>query len=143
LIQKGEHSRNETLDYLCSYFDAGFTSVIAKLGLTGISAELGLAIRTCFVFVFVLAFAFVIVPSSQLSALTRSNYLGLALSALTTAVSWVFYYKAIKDGEVSTVAIIDKGSMVVAVLLAALILKEQITARTIAGPRSWWQDFSS
>jgi len=45
----------------------------------------------------------------------------------------VFYYKAIKDGEVSTVAIIDKGSMVVAVLLVALILKEQITARTIAG----------
>jgi transporter family protein len=45
----------------------------------------------------------------------------------------VFYYKAIKDGEVSTVAIIDKGSMVVAVLLSALILKEQITARTIAG----------
>jgi transporter family protein len=45
----------------------------------------------------------------------------------------VFYYKAIKDGEVSTVALIDKGSMLVAVLLAALILKEQITARTIAG----------
>ena len=45
----------------------------------------------------------------------------------------MFYYKAIKDGEVSTVAIIDKGSMVVAVLLSALILKEQITARTIAG----------
>jgi bacterial/archaeal transporter family protein len=45
----------------------------------------------------------------------------------------VFYYKAIKDGEVSSVAIIDKGSMVIAVLLAALILKEQITARTIAG----------
>jgi transporter family protein len=112
---------------------AGVTSVIAKLGLTGISAELGLAIRTCFVFVFVLAFALTIVPSSQLSALTRGNYLGLALSALTTAVSWVFYYKAIKDGEVSTVAIIDKGSMVIAVLLAALILKEQITARTIAG----------
>ena len=45
----------------------------------------------------------------------------------------MFYYKAIKDGEVSTVAIIDKSCMVVAVLLAALILKEQITARTIAG----------
>lgn len=112
---------------------AGFTSVIAKLGLAGISGELGLAVRTCFVFIFVLAFAILAVPGSQLSALSRGNYLWLGLSGVTTAVSWVFYYKAIKEGEVSTVALIDKGSMVVAVLLAFLILKEQITARTIAG----------
>jgi bacterial/archaeal transporter family protein len=118
---------------LISMLFAGFTSVIAKLGLSGISGELGLAIRTCFVFIFVLAFAVVTVPSSQLSALARSNYLWLALSGVTTAVSWIFYYKAIKDGEVSTVALIDKCSIVVSVLLAALILKEQITIRTITG----------
>ena len=118
---------------LISMVFAGFTSVIAKLGLAGISGELGLAIRTCFVFVFVLAFAVLTIPGSQLSILSRGNYLWLGLSGVTTAVSWVFYYKAIKDGEVSTVALIDKGSMVVAVLLAALILKEQITARTLIG----------
>ena len=118
---------------LISMVFAGFTSVIAKLGLTGISGELGLAVRTCFVFVFVLAFAVVTVPGGHLSALARGNYLWLGLSGVTTAVSWVFYYKAIKEGEVSTVALIDKGSMVVAVLLAFLILKEQITVRTFAG----------
>ena len=118
---------------LVSMVFAGFTSVIAKLGLSGISGELGLAVRTCFVFVFVLAFAVVTVPGSQLSTLGRTNYLWLGLSGLTTAISWVFYYKAIKDGQVSTVALIDKGSMVVSVLLAALILKEQMTARTITG----------
>lgn len=112
---------------------AGFTSVIAKVGLSGISSELGLAVRTCFVFVFVLAFAAVTVPTSQVSALGRSNYIWLGLSGITTAISWVFYYKAIKEGKVSTVALIDKGSVVVAVLLAAIILKEQITARTLAG----------
>ena len=118
---------------LISMVFAGFTSVIAKLGLAGISGELGLAIRTCFVFVFVLAFAVAAVPGGQLSALERTNYLWLGLSGVTTAVSWVFYYKAIKEGQVSTVALIDKGSMVVSVLLAAAILKEQITARTLAG----------
>ena len=118
---------------IISMMFAGFTSVIAKLGLTGISGELGLTIRTCFVFVFVVAFALVAVPGSHLATLTRTNYLWLGLSGVTTAVSWVFYYKAIKEGEVSTVALIDKGSMVVAVLLAYLILKEQITVRTIAG----------
>ena len=118
---------------LVSMLFAGVTSVIAKLGLVGISGELGFTIRTCFVFVFVLAFAVLAVPGSQLSTLSRSNYLWLGLSGLTTAVSWLFYYKAIKDGEVSTVALIDKGSVVVAVLLAAVVLKEQITARTVAG----------
>ena len=118
---------------LISMVFAGFTSVIAKLGLTGISGELGLAVRTGFVFVFVLAFAVAVIPSSQLSTLGRSNYIWLGLSGVTTAVSWVFYYKAIKDGQVSTVALIDKGSVVVSVLLAALILKEQITVRTLTG----------
>lgn len=112
---------------------AGFTSVMAKMGLSGISGELGLTVRTCFVFIFVVGFAAVVVPGSQFSLMTRSNYLWLALSALTTTLSWVFYYKAIKEGEVSTVALIDKGSVLVAVLFAGLILKEHITAKTIAG----------
>jgi transporter family protein len=52
---------------------------------------------------------------------------------VTTAASWVFYYKALKEGEVSTVALIDKGSFIVAVLLAWLILGERITLRVAAG----------
>jgi transporter family protein len=112
---------------------AGFTSVIAKLGLTGISGDLGLAIRTCFVFVFVLVFASVVVPASQLQALTWKNVLWLGLSGVTTAASWIFYYKAIKAGSVSTVALIDKGSVVVALLLAWWILHEAITPAKLTG----------
>lgn len=112
---------------------AGFTSVIAKMGLSGISGELGLTIRTIFVFLFVLAFAFFAVPQSQLAELTKHNFFWLGLSGVTTTLSWIFYYKALKDGEVSTIALIDKGSMVVAVILAYFLLKEQITWKTIAG----------
>lgn len=112
---------------------AGFTSVIAKLGLTGISGDLGLAIRTCFVFVFVLVFAGVVVPRSQLDVLTWKNFFWLCLSGGTTAVSWIFYYKAIKLGDVSTVALIDKGSVIVALLLAWWILNETITPAKLAG----------
>jgi len=112
---------------------AGFTSVIAKLGLSGISGELGLTIRTCFVMVFVLAFAVFAVSRDQFADITRNNYLWLGLSGLTTTLSWIFYYKALKDGEVSTIALIDKGSMIVAVLLAFFILKEQITSKTVLG----------
>ncbi|MBP1315610.1 EamA family transporter [Herbaspirillum huttiense F1] len=112
---------------------AGFTSVIAKLGLTGISSDLGLAIRTCFVFVFVLMFAAAVVPAAQLSAVTWQNVLWLGLSGVTTAVSWVFYYKAIKAGDVSTVALIDKGSVIVALLMAVWILNEVITPAKLIG----------
>lgn len=118
---------------IISMLFAGFTSVIAKQGLTGISSELGLAVRTCFVFVLVLAFAFFAVPRAQLSTLTAKNYVWLGLSGVTTAVSWIFYYKALKLGEVSTIALIDKASFVVAVLLAWMFLGEQITSRIAIG----------
>ena len=112
---------------------AGFTSVIAKLGLSGISADLGLAIRTCFVFVFVLMFAAAVVPTEQLSLLTSRNFFWLGLSGVTTAISWVFYYKAIKAGDVSTVALIDKGSVVVALALSVWVLHEALTTAKLVG----------
>jgi transporter family protein len=118
---------------LISMAFAGFTSVIAKQGLDGISGELGLAVRTVFVAVFVLGFAAAVVPREQLGSLAGHNFLWLGLSGVTTAVSWVFYYKALKNGEVSTVALIDKGSFVVAVVLAWLVLGERITLRVGLG----------
>lgn len=116
-----------------SMFFAGFTSVIAKMGLQGISGDLGLVIRTCFVFVFVLGFGFAVVPGQDFQAVTRSNLVWLGASGATTALSWVFYYKAIKEGQVSTVALIDKGSVVVSLILAALILHEVLTPAKLLG----------
>lgn len=118
---------------ILSMIFAGLTSVIAKKGLVGISGEAGLTIRTLFVVVFVLAFAALHVPMKSLKDLTHENYLWLGLSGLTTAGSWIFYYKALKDGEVSTIALIDKGSILISILLACFILKEQITARMVLG----------
>ncbi|CAN7774230.1 EamA family transporter [Variovorax sp. LjRoot84] len=112
---------------------AGFTSVIAKMGLSGVSGDLGLAVRTCFVFVFVLIFAAAVVPTTELKSLSGRNLFWLGLSGVTTACSWVFYYRAIKLGEVSTVALIDKGSVVVALLLAWALLGEGITSAKLIG----------
>ena len=124
---------NWVLWAILSMIFAGFTSVIAKLGLVGISGDLGLAIRTVFVFVFVLIFAAAVVPRGELAALTPRNYLFLGLSGVTTSLSWIFYYRAIKAGNVATVALIDKGSVVVAMVLAWLILREQISPKMIGG----------
>lgn len=112
---------------------AGMTSVIAKQGLAGISGELGLTIRTLFVVGWVLLFAGLFVRRTEFAALTPQNCAWLGLSGLTTAASWFFYYKALKDGEVSSVALIDKGSFLVAVLLAWLMLGEKMTGRVLVG----------
>jgi transporter family protein len=112
---------------------AGFTSVIAKQGLAGISAELGLTLRTIFVCIFVLIFAVLAVESAEIKSLQKVNYIWLGLSGITTAVSWVFYYKALKIGDVATVALIDKGSVVIAIILAWVLLKEVITLRMMIG----------
>jgi bacterial/archaeal transporter family protein len=118
---------------LISMIFAGFTSVIAKMGLAGISGELGLTIRTLFVSLFVFGFAAIAVPSGDFLLLNRMNILWLGLSGMTTTLSWIFYYKALKLGDVATVALIDKGSVVVAILLAWLLLKEVITLRILIG----------
>ena len=118
---------------IISMLFAGFTSVIAKQGLAGISGELGLVVRTVFVVIFIALFALLAVPPSEVSTIKKDNLIWLGASGLTTAVSWVFYYKALKIGDVATVALIDKGSVVVAILLAWWLLKEVITARMMIG----------
>nr|WP_294841198.1 EamA family transporter [uncultured Methylotenera sp.] len=118
---------------IISMLFAGFTAVIAKQGLTGISAELGLTLRTLFVCAFIIFFGLLTVTPAEIKNLQKQHYIWLALSALTTAGSWIFYYKALKMGDVSTVALIDKGSVVVTVILAWLLFKEAITLRMMIG----------
>jgi len=107
---------------------AGLTSVVAKFGLRGISGEAGLLIRTFFVAVFVLGLTGWGI-GEQIKNTNLQNWIWLIVSAATTACSWYFYYRALKEGEVSTVALIDKGSFVVTVFLAVFFLQEMFTWR--------------
>ena len=112
---------------------AGLTGVLAKQGLDGISSELGMVVRTAFIFGFVLLFGWFTIPKAELGQFTWHNMLWLGVSAVTTFLSWVFYYKALKEGDVGTVALIDKGSFVVAVVLGWVVLKEEFSWRVLAG----------
>lgn len=106
---------------------AGLTSVIAKAGLKNVSSDTGLAVRTSFVFAFIWLNIVVFNPIKDFSNLTKKDVLFLGISALTTTLSWIFYYKAIKIGNVSEVALIDKASIVITLVLSFIFLKEQFT----------------
>jgi bacterial/archaeal transporter family protein len=112
---------------LISMLFAGFTSVIAKYGMKNVGGDTALVVRTSMVFLLVWLNAFVFNHTKGLNVLTKKDILFLCLSGITTTVSWVFYYRAMKEGNVSVVATIDKASIVVTLLLSFIILKEPFT----------------
>lgn len=112
---------------LISMLFAGFTSVIAKYGMKNVSGDTALVVRTSMVFLLVWLNAFAFNHLGKLNALSKKDIMFLCLSGVTTTISWVFYYRAIKEGNVSVVATIDKASIVVTLLLSFVILKEPFT----------------
>lgn len=116
-----------------SMFFAGLTAVVAKAGLKNITADTGLAVRTCFVFLFVWLNVFAFNQLKDFSNLSSKDIALLGLSALTTTISWIFYYKAIKIGNVSEVALIDKASILITLILSFVFLQEQFTWKIAVG----------
>ncbi len=113
---------------------AGLTSVIAKFGMKDLNSDTALAIRTAVVFSIVVVNAFVFRNAyAELAQAPARNFIFLAISGLTTSLSWIFYYRAMKEGPVSYVASIDKASIVITLLLSFVILKEPITAKILMG----------
>jgi len=114
---------------IVSMFFAGLTAVIAKFGLKNVSGDTGLAVRTTFVFLLVWFNAIALRQTGDFSKLTSKDVLFLGISGLTTTLSWIFYYRAIKMGDVSVVAVIDKASIIITLLLSFWLLKEPFTWR--------------
>jgi bacterial/archaeal transporter family protein len=119
---------------IISMLFAGLTSVIAKFGMKDLSSDVALSIRTAIVFTIITANAFLLNNAwEQIKASPKSNLIFLALSGITTSLSWIFYYRAMKEGQVSYVASIDKASIVVTLILSFILLKEPMTAKVITG----------
>jgi transporter family protein len=116
---------------------AGITAVIAKAGLKTIGADLGLAVRTAFVFIFTTAAVLLLSDTSKAAAtLHAAGWKAialLALSAFTTTLSWICYYRAMHEGTVSYVSLVDKGSILVTLALSVMVLGEPFTWRLAGG----------
>jgi len=112
---------------LLSALFAGLTAVLAKVGVENINSSLATAVRTTVVLVFTWAIALAVVPAGELANLSRRTWLFLALSGIATGLSWLCYFRALQLGEASRVAPIDKLSVVFAIALAVIFLRERLT----------------
>lgn len=105
---------------------AGLTAVLAKVGVKDIDSNLATAIRTVVILVFAWSVA-LYRNDQQLSTVTPRTWLFLVLSGLATGASWLCYFRALQLGQVAKVAPIDKLSVVIAMILAAVFLQERLT----------------
>ena len=112
---------------------AGLTSVIAKAGLKNVASDTGLAVRTSFVFFLIWLNIFAFNNTKDFGNLTKRDVLLLGVSGFTTTISWIFYYKAMKVGNVSEIALIDKGSIIITLALSFFFLNEQFTWKIAVG----------
>ena len=112
---------------------AALTSILAKIGIDGVNSNLATAIRTFVVLIMSWGMVFLTNSQSGIGEISRRSWLFLILSGLATGASWLCYYKALQIGEASKVVPIDKLSVVITMVLAALILHEQFTVKSIAG----------
>lgn len=118
---------------LLSALFAALTAIFAKVGVKDINSDLATAIRTTVILM--LTWGIVIFGShiNEMKDVSRSTWLFLIISGLSTGLSWLFYFKAIQLGNVSRVAPIDKLSVVITMLLAFLFLHEQPSFKVILG----------
>ena len=111
---------------LLSAFFAGLTAVLAKVGVQQIDSNMATAIRTVVILIFAWAVALV-TKNQPFSGIGKRTWIFLILSGIATGLSWMCYFRALQLGEASQVAPVDKLSVVVAIVLAAIFLHERVT----------------
>lgn len=112
---------------------AALTSILAKIGISDINSNLATAIRTIVVLIMAWGIVFMTGAQSGIQDTTAKSWIFLVLSGIATGLSWLFYYKALQLGDTSKVVPIDKFSVVISMILAFVILKEDLTFKTVMG----------
>ena len=112
---------------------AALTSILAKMGISGVESNLGTAIRTCVVLLMAWVVVFSQGKQKQLASLDKKELLFIALSGVATGASWLCYYYAIQKGIVSVVVPIDKLSIIVSVVFSYFVFKERLSKKALLG----------
>ena len=112
---------------------AALTSILAKVGISGVESNLGTAIRTAVVLVLSWGIVFARKKHTGLRTIDKKELLFICLSGIATGASWLCYYYAIGHGDVSVVVPIDKLSILVTVAFSYMVFKEKLSKKAFLG----------
>ena len=112
---------------------AALTSILAKVGISGVESNLGTAIRTGVVLVMAWIIVFAKGKQREIKYIDKKELLFISLSGLATGASWLCYYYAIQKGIVSVVVPIDKLSILVTVAFSYFVFKEKLSKKAFLG----------
>ena len=112
---------------------AALTAIFAKIGLEGVDSDLATLIRTFVIMVTLSGFVYSAGKWSNPFALSTRTWFFLVLSGLATGISWVCYFRALKIGDASKVAPVDKLSLLLVAIFAVIFLHERPTSREWLG----------
>lgn len=134
MLEKGDAKKGERgwLFYAAgSAVFAALQSILGKVGVQDMDSTLATALRTVVVLIFAWAIVLGKKEGGDWKKMTHRDALLLVLSGITTGASWLCYYRALQTGRASVVVPIDKCSMLFAVALSAIFLKEKQTRRSL------------
>ncbi len=112
---------------------ASLTSILGKIGISGIESNLGTAIRTGVVLVMAWGMVFATGKQHMLQSISKKEMVFICLSGLATGASWLCYYKALQDGLASVVVPIDKLSILVTVAFSYVVFHERLSKKAAVG----------
>lgn len=112
---------------------AALTSILAKIGISGVESNLATAIRTVVILVMAWGIVFVKGEAKHIFQIPKKELIFIGLSGLATGASWLCYYYAIQKGDLSIVVPIDKMSILLTVIFSRIILKEKLSAKSVVG----------
>lgn len=119
---------------LLSAFFAALVAIFAKVGLAGVDSNLATAIRSIIMAVFIVGLVAYLGKFNQISQITSKDMLFIVLSGVAGAISWLCYFAALTLTDASKVAPIDRSSVLMVIILAAVFLGEKVTLKTaVAG----------
>lgn len=118
---------------LLSAICAAFVAIFGKMGLDGVDTNVATATRAFIMFVFLFLIIILLNKTHLILKINSKSWLFIALSGIAGALSWLFYFFALKVGEASKVAPLDRLSVVFVLILGAIFLGEKITVLKAAG----------
>lgn len=112
---------------------ASLTSILGKIGISGVESNLGTAIRTAVVLLMAWVMVFVAGKAGEVRKIPKNELGFICLSGIATGASWLCYYRALQDGLASIVVPIDKLSILVTVAFSYFVFHERLSKKSAIG----------